>query len=170
MVLRCTSKVLGLLGVGQADLALYTPSDDDWYVNLLWIERRKCLLLTHVRTLFPILAADVRKGDVVPVEPYVVGLVEGELRSEGLRPDALGSLEPSAVSLARTESRSMLAVMNNTASQLRYQVASMGGIGRAQIEVVNHLLRRTPHLRDGEWLTPVDLVSVEASRPSTLRT
>jgi hypothetical protein len=59
----------------------------------------------------------------------------------------------------------MLAVMNNTASQLRYQVASMGGIGRAYIDVVNHLLRRTPHLREGEWLTPIDVVSVEASRP-----
>ena len=59
----------------------------------------------------------------------------------------------------------MLAVMNNTASQLRYMVASMGGLDHAQIEVVNHLLRRTPHLREGEWLVPIDVVSAEASRP-----
>jgi len=65
----------------------------------------------------------------------------------------------------RTESRSTLAVMNNTASQLRYIVASIGGLGRAQIEVVNHLLRRTPHLRDGKWLTPIDVVSAEVSWP-----
>ena len=137
MALRCTSKVLGLLGVRQAELAAHVPSDDDWYVNLLWIERRKCLLLTHVRTLFPILAADVRKADVVPVGPYVVGLVQRELRSEGLPFDAFGRLDGDAVRVARTESRSMLAVMNNTASQLRYQVASMGGIGRAYIDVVS---------------------------------
>jgi hypothetical protein len=28
------------------------PDPEDWYANLLWFERRKCLLLTHSATLF----------------------------------------------------------------------------------------------------------------------
>ena len=34
-----------LLGVRAAALSEVPPGDDDWYMNLLWIERRKCLLL-----------------------------------------------------------------------------------------------------------------------------
>ena len=32
-------------------------SEDDWYVNLLWIDRRKCLLSMHTGTLFPVFVA-----------------------------------------------------------------------------------------------------------------
>ena len=165
MVLRCTTKVLGLLGVRPAALAEMPPSDDDWYVNLLWIERRKCLLLTHVRTLFPIVVADVRKADVVPIGPYVVGLIEGELASEGVALDAAGHLDAADVRLAKTASRSILGVMNNTALLIRYRVAAMGGIDYA-MDIINRFLRRTPHQREGEWVWPAEL---SAPRPPIRR-
>lgn len=165
MVLRCTTKVLGLLGVRPAALAETAPSDDDWYLNLLWIERRKCLLLTHVRTLFPIVVADIRKADVVPIGPYVVDLIAEELASEGVAADALGRLDSADVHLAKTASRSMLGVMNNTALLVRYRVAAMGGIDYARMDIINRFLRRTPHQRKGEWLWPAELVGAEAPRP-----
>ncbi|MFN2615181.1 MAG: hypothetical protein ABR552_10255 [Actinomycetota bacterium] len=31
-----------------------------WYANLLWFDRRKCLLLTLAPTLFSVSVADVR--------------------------------------------------------------------------------------------------------------
>jgi hypothetical protein len=61
MILRCTAKMLTLLGAGPAALVTAPPSADDWYLNLLWIDRRKCLLLTHAGTLFPVFVADVRR-------------------------------------------------------------------------------------------------------------
>jgi hypothetical protein len=62
MILRCTAKMLSLLDVRPAALVAAAPSDGDWYLNLLWIERRKCLLLTHAGTLFPVFVADIRKA------------------------------------------------------------------------------------------------------------
>jgi uncharacterized protein DUF6933 len=53
MLLRCATKMLALLGVRPAALVEAAPTCVDWYLNLLWIERRKCLLLTHAGTLFP---------------------------------------------------------------------------------------------------------------------
>ena len=47
MILRCTAKILTLLATRPAELATPPASDDDWYLNVLWIERRKCPLLTH---------------------------------------------------------------------------------------------------------------------------
>lgn len=49
MVLRCTARLLNLVGPRAPT---QTPaSDDDWYANLVWLDRRKCLLLMHAGTL-----------------------------------------------------------------------------------------------------------------------
>src|SRR5207247_415481 len=39
--------------------------------NLLWLDRRKCLLLTHAGTLFPVFVADVRAADLRPPGSYI---------------------------------------------------------------------------------------------------
>ena len=52
MVVRCTKKMLDLLGGRSVTLDELPPTNDDWYLNLVWIERQKCLLLTHSGTLF----------------------------------------------------------------------------------------------------------------------
>jgi hypothetical protein len=36
MTLRCTKKALALLGAGANPLGNSPPTDDDWYMNLLW--------------------------------------------------------------------------------------------------------------------------------------
>lgn len=159
MTLRCTAKILTLLGVRAAALVDMPRSDDDWYLNLLWIDRRKCLLLTHAGTLFPVFVADVRKADITPIEPYVVSLVEEHLRSEGLASDTLGRLDPGDVHLAKTASRSILGVMNDTPLHARYRIEAMGGIDRCDTFFLNRFLRRALHYRGGDYATPLGLVA-----------
>jgi hypothetical protein len=159
MILRCTAKLLTLLGTRPAALDVVEPSEDDWYANLLWIDRRKCLLLTHAETLFPVFAADIRKGQVTPFGPYVASLVREQLDSEGLPLDILGRLDPEDVRLARTASRSVLGVMNDVARHLRYRVEAAGGIDRTDSFFLNRYLRRTLHVRAGVYVTPLDLVA-----------
>jgi len=162
MVVRCTKKMLDLLGGRSITLSELPPTDDDWYLNLLWIDRRKCLLLTHAGTLFPVFVADARKADITPIGPYVVRLIEEHLSSEGLAPDALGRLDPDEVHLAKTASRSILGVMNDTAVHARYQIDAMGGIERTDTVFLSHFLRRTLHNRAGAYITPLDLVALRA--------
>ena len=159
MILRCTAKMLTLLGVRATALPDVPPSADDWYLNLLWIDRRKCLLLTHAGTLFPVFAADVRRADLQPIGPYVVGLAEEHLRSEGLAHDALGTLDPEDVRLAKTASRSILGVMNDAAVHARYRVEAMGRIDRSDTVFLNRFLRRALHNRAGDYVTPLELVA-----------
>ena len=45
MMLRLTAKTLALLGDGQASLATLPADDEDWYLNLIWVDGRKCLFL-----------------------------------------------------------------------------------------------------------------------------
>jgi len=159
MILRCTAKMLALLGVRATALPDLPPSDDDWYLNLLWIERRKCLLFTHAGTLFPVFVTDVRKADLRPIGPYVVDVLAEHLCSEGLAADTLGRLDPADVHLAKTASRNILGVMNDAATHARYRIEATGGIDRSDTVFLNHFLRRALHNRGGEYVTPLDLVA-----------
>lgn len=71
VTLRCTQKLAKLLGTKASKLA--EPSEpaetSDWYANLLWIERKKCILFAHAETLFCFLVTDVRKADYSPIGP-----------------------------------------------------------------------------------------------------
>ncbi len=159
MILRCTAKMLALLGARATALPDPPPSDDDWYLNLLWIERRKCLLFTHAGTLFPVFVAGVRKADLRPIGPYVVSVVEEHLRDEALAADTLGRLAHDDVHLAKTASRSILGVMNDAALHARYRIEAMGGIDRSDPLFLNRYLRRALHNRAGDYITPLDLVA-----------
>src|SRR5690606_41842344 len=66
-VLRCTRRALDYLGAAAGDQS--EPGDVDgvlkeWYVNLLRIERRNCLLFAEARTLYVFLVPGVVKRDV----------------------------------------------------------------------------------------------------------
>ena len=84
------------------------PADDDWYLNLLWFDRRKCLLLTHAGTTFSVFVPDVRKADLTPPGPFLVDAITTALDAEDLPRGALGDLDPVNVQLAKTASRRVL--------------------------------------------------------------
>jgi hypothetical protein len=167
VVLRCTKRILDLLGVDPARLTQPQPADDDWYLHLLWIDRQKCLLLTHSGTLFSAFRASVRKPDLRPIGPYVTSAIEAELSSEGVPPDTFGDLDPDSIQLAKTASRSTLGFMNEMAHHLRYQAAHAGGINRCDIYALNRDLRRTLHNRGG-YSYPIDLVAERLAARGTI--
>jgi hypothetical protein len=83
--------VLDLIGERAITLMDPPPSDDDWYVNLLWLDHRKCLLITHAGTLFSVFLAGVRKSDLRPVGPFVVDALEHAFARRACRPTFSGS-------------------------------------------------------------------------------
>ena len=168
MILRCTGRVIDLLGGRAVTLTEAPPTDDDWYLNVLWFERQKCLLFTHAGTLFSVFVPGIRKADLRPIGPYVVKIIEAQLRSENLPADTLGRLHPDAVRVAKTASRSILGFMNDMAMHLRYQLADAGGLSRCDINTLNHRLRRTLHNRGG-YATPIELVAQRLVRAHRFR-
>jgi hypothetical protein len=80
VVVRCTGKLLNLLGQQRTSLVDAPSSDDDSYANLLWIDRRKCLLIMHAGTLFSLLVADIRVSDLRPFERHDVDDLNRHLR------------------------------------------------------------------------------------------
>ena len=67
---------LDAVGIGaNGDLVDIEAGQDDWYANLLWIGRRKCVLLTHAGTAFSVFVPDVRKAHLARFGPWVEGQV-----------------------------------------------------------------------------------------------
>jgi hypothetical protein len=157
MVIRCTRKLLDLLqpAVPLEDIA---ASEDDWYANLLWIDRRSCLLLVHAGTLFAVFRPGVRKPELRRLGEYVVGAVEAELLDEGLLPDTFGPLDAADLRLARTASRATLGFMNEMAFQIRWQAEDAGGLKRCDPHEINRWLRRVLYSKDG-YAKPLELVA-----------
>lgn len=172
MVLRCTKRVLDLIGVGPRGLVAANPTDDDWYANLFWIDRRKHLLLAHAGTLFPVFVADVRKTDLLPLGLVAVRLIRNELGMENLAPDALGELDPNSVRIAKTASRTVLGYMNETAKYCEHAIARHRGLEQCDIGSLNREIRRELHLlrRPPGYFVPIDLVMTRsgAQNPANL--
>jgi hypothetical protein len=130
VVLRGTAKMLTLLGARPRDLVTIEPGDEDWYANLLWLDGRKCLLLAHAGSLFSVLVPDIRKADLMPIGPSVVGFIHEELEAESFPLDRLGALDSGSIALAKTESRTVLGYMNEMARFCEYAVDDAGGLAR----------------------------------------
>ena len=47
MVVRCTKKMLDLLGGRSLTISELPPTEDDWYLNLLWIDRQNDSVAAH---------------------------------------------------------------------------------------------------------------------------
>jgi hypothetical protein len=163
MLVRCTAKALSL--VGRAEFTPEAQDDsNEWYLNLLWLDRRKCLLLVHAAALYPAFVPDIRKPDLQPFGAWAVRTAADALADEGLDRDLFGRLDPDSVTTAKTASRRILGVMNDMALHIQYAVYDDGGLRQLDVPALNHQLRRTLYQVDGQWDRPVDRARVLAGR------
>jgi hypothetical protein len=164
VTVRCTQRLLKAMRIPSRELVDVPASADDWYANLLWFDRRKCLLITHAGTLFSLFVADVAAADLRGLGELVERNAQGALLDEALPPDALGSLDHSALRLSRTASRRILGVMNDDAGTCRYAIATAGGLDPTDVLELNRRLRRNLHSVDGSYATSLDTVHARLTR------
>ena len=156
VILRCTRKLLRLLGTQPAADPGPAPDAEDWYANLLWYDRRKCLLLTHAGTLYTVFEADVRAADLRDTYGLVTGLIGRDLDREGLPAATFGPLEAQELLMARTADRSVLGCMNDMAVLCEHEIATSGSLRQADLAGLNRALRRNINSPRG-YQRPIDL-------------
>jgi hypothetical protein len=156
VILRCTRKLLRLLGTDPAADPDPAPDADDWYANLLWFDRRKCLLLTHAGTLFPAFEADVRAAGLRDTHRLVTRLIGRELAREDLPATTFGALEEQGLIVARTADRSVLGCMNDMAMLCEHAITTSSGLRQADLADLNRALRRHINRARGDQ-RPIDL-------------
>ena len=150
--------MLDQLGGRPITLSELPPTDDDWYLNLVWIERQKCLLLTHSGTLFSVFRTGIHVADLRPLGTYLVEAIQTELRTEGLPEGTFPHLDPDDLRLAKTASRSTLGFMTEMAFELGWIISDGGGLRRSDANALNHALRRMLW-NCGDYVRPIELVT-----------
>jgi hypothetical protein len=155
VILRCTKKLLDVIRPEQ--LAALESEAEDWYANLLVLDRRKCLLLTHAGTLFTVFEPDVRASNLRATKNFASELIERELFAEGLPADTFGDLWTDELLMAKTADRSVLGCMNDMAFLCDVAVADAGGLARVDVRSLNHRLHRNINSARG-YEQPIELV------------
>ncbi len=163
MILRCTKKLLAVLGPGRAAGQGPAPDPEDWYANLLWFDGRKCLLLTHAATLFSVFEANVRAADLRATHRLATELIERELRREGLPPATFGNLRSQELTLAKTADRSVLGCMNDMAFLCEAAISHAGGLACCDLGELNQALRRNIN-SSRAYRPPVELAAQRLER------
>lgn len=159
------------MGMTPASAANPPQSDDDWYANMFWVARKKCLLVTHAGTLFSAVAFDIKKADITPIGQFMSNLLVERCAGEGVRPALLGVDAVATPLIARTASKSVLAVMSQMQIEIGHISRGPGGYTRFDPDGWNHFLNRALRRRGRDYTTPLDLVQAwdpEAARLSRL--
>ena len=156
VILRCTRKLLRLLGTETAASSEPVPDPGDWYGNLLWFACRNCLLLPPAGILFSVFAAAVRAVGLRGTHSLVTGLVARELAREGLSPATFGPLDRQELIVAKTADRSVLGCRNDMAVLCEHEIATSGGLQKTDLADLNRALRRNINSARG-YQRPADL-------------
>ena len=155
VILRCTRKLLTVLGSAVAKPALRRPGD--WYANLLRFDRRTCLLLTHSGTLFTIVEVASRHPLYVQRASWSPASSGGSCPAKSCR-RGRPAIWQQEVLPARTADRSVLGGMNDMAFRCEHAIASAEGLGHADLAELNRTLRRTINSARG-YCPPIELAA-----------
>jgi hypothetical protein len=119
---------------------------DEWYANLLWIDRRKCLLFTNAHTLYTCLAVDVRKPQLASLLQLFSATLAPVMLADSFTPDEIRRVLHSLgdLHLDRTDSRSILGCMNDFTRMIRYIIEDNGGLSYSDPVELSVFCNKTP--------------------------
>jgi len=146
--IRGTRKLLKFLGaiVDESVEKIQGGSLGDWHANLVWMERKKCILFANDKTLFCFMVLDVKKKDIEDLRLFFVENLRKALSAVGI-PIPITSkllLNLGNISVARTNNRSALGSMNDYAFQYNVHIFEGGGINKCDLRNITILVNKSP--------------------------
>lgn len=138
MLIRCTAKLLKEIGLTKDEASENESSEStlgDWYAHLFFIERKKCLIFTNARTFFTFMVFNINRAQIRSLGD----IFRAELGKVLLEEDFDGALiqrlidECRDIQFGRTNSKSVLGVMNDHVRNTKWLIWEDGGLGKFDI-------------------------------------
>ena len=145
-IIRCTAKLLTELKTKPTNGSSQSPVWCDWHANLLWVDRKKCVLFANNQTLYSFFLPLMKKPILENFEVvFRLGLFKS-LMTEGFAEPQVEYVlrEHQHIVIARTNSRSILGSMNDLAFQIKSMIYATGGLANADLSEINRQLNRIP--------------------------
>lgn len=148
-LIRCTKKLLNEMGLKSSDLHEAEGSTsglESWHANLLYIDRRKCVLFVNDKTLFNFLVPDVSRAEIRKLDELFRSAFASVMEREKLTGDVKGTIasEYKDVRFAKTDNRSVLGSMNDLAFHYEIHIGDEGGLHRCDLPRIIRRLNRMP--------------------------
>ncbi len=148
-LIHCTGKLQKEMGLKKADLCEVVPIFSylgSWHANLMYVDRRKCILFVNDKTLFNFIAADVSRADIRDLGVLFKSLLQCVLSDEGLEASAKEKImsEYNELGYAKTQNRSVLGSMNDLVFHYKYLIQDAGGVHSHEIPGIIQKLNRMP--------------------------
>ncbi len=122
---RCTNKLLKELRIKPVEFETTGEmSVRDWHANLLVINRKKCIIVTHTLSLYSFFIYGVTRKDYDSFKTLFNDHLRAQLKSEGLSKPALFDTNGDDVEviITKTNNKSVLGSMNELSYRLEYAV------------------------------------------------
>ena len=148
-ILFCTHKVLNELGLSKnkvLSLAHSESSLENWYVNLFYQDRKKCLIFTQAETLFTFVVPNLLRKDIVPIKELLKKELSRAMYHKDFKADeiqkVLAVLE--TITISQTQSRSVLGCMNDLVFQYSVHIDPAYHPAPIDLAEINHRLNEVP--------------------------
>jgi hypothetical protein len=126
-MIRCTAKLLKEVGIVADTLeGCFTDYEmqplGDWYANLFWWEKRKCVIFTSSTTYLTFVVFDVFRGELRYLKNFFLKhlnqfLIHQRISSP-IRERIISAHE--VLPIGKTNSRTLLSVMSDLTNQAKY--------------------------------------------------
>lgn len=149
-LIRCTQKLLEEMAQQQEDLTIRGSDDSSllgsWHADLIYIDRRKCLLFVNDKTLFNFLIPDVPRRQIREMDKLFLGFLQCILSDEGFDQSIKDDIQSEYRELgyAKTSSKRVLSSMNELAFHYKLHVQAEGGVYRCNLPEIIRKMNRVP--------------------------
>ncbi len=148
-IIHCTGKLQKEMGLKPSDLSYQDPTPEmlgGWHANLIYIDRKKCVLFANDKTLFNFITPDVSRPQIKKLSELFLSYLSCVLTQEGVDEKAKSKIlaEYETVEYAKTKSRSVLGSLNDLAFHYTYNIQDAGGVHSAMVPEILRKLSRMP--------------------------
>ena len=148
-LIRCTEKLRKEMGLKKSELAETVISSSrlgQWHANLIYIDRKKCVLFANDLTLFNFIVPDLKRAHIRELDKIFRQFLTTVVNSE---PDLAGVAqkiveEHATIEFASTNNRSVLGSMNDLAYQYTYLILERGGVHSPYVPEIIKSQNRLP--------------------------
>jgi len=117
-----------------------------WHANLIYINRRKCVLFANDRTLLNFIVPDVSRENIRELAELFTSYLSCILADEGFEETDRERImsEYNEIGFANTSSKSVLGSMNDLAFHYKYSILESGGVHSPAVPEIIRQLNRMP--------------------------
>jgi hypothetical protein len=148
-LIRCTKKLQKEMGLTKYQLINEEPTFSylgSWHANLIYIDRRKCILFANDKTLFNFIVPDVNRAQIKQLSALFVSslgcVLAGEHLPELMRQKILN--EYTNIGYANTNSKTVLGSMNDLAYHYEVNIFETGGVHSSAVPGIIKQLNHMP--------------------------